>query len=496
MKLLLVKEGGLLEEFKKWIGIGDITPETITAAFKALKDGKYLDFASQILKLLGVTRESIAGLIPEIPYSVFMGLWGFGEKLITNGIGEAKKFLLDVIGENVAAVIGLETFDLLYETILIKKDGIKQVLIDLLPKAIRDMLSQLVKNKILGPIFGVLHTVSGHCKNATDFVGEFVTIFREAASGTTSETLTTKVRDILVKQVPHVFEFLGNLIFGDNIVETFKNTVILIRGAALELINKAIRWAIEFFYPPVNLLTENLRNAGVNPLTPPAYGTFATGENFVLYATMDGKLRISWNPDIPLEELGDSVKNPESCPCDYSEIQSTLRKTANDSGKSPATREPDVFVESTDAIENKAVELEACEICPEPRADGCCGDFNSVGGDKVGGPAPSTETLVRRGSSIETKTRLEKQALQAEGAGNARNGVAYGHGVSVSSMKSNEKLANDPTDFSAATRAAFVAAGFPVRYTPTKSDCDHHTVQLPKPLSVEDVKKFNQVLGR
>ncbi len=162
--------------------------------------------------------------------------------------------------------------------------------------------------------------------------------------------------------------------------------------------------------------------------------------------------------------------------------------------------------EESEAVYNIEVEGDHCYRVSESgalvhnvselRADGCCGDFNSVGGAKGGGPAPRTGVLVRRGSSVESRGRLERQAQMAEAAGKARNGVAYGHGVSVTSVKANNKLARDPSDRSTATKAAFEAAGFQVRYTPTRADCDHHTVQLPKPLTSADARKFNEILGR
>jgi RHS repeat-associated protein len=106
------------------------------------------------------------------------------------------------------------------------------------------------------------------------------------------------------------------------------------------------------------------------------------------------------------------------------------------------------------------------------------------------------ELLVRRGRDPESATRLGKQAHEAECSGCATNGVEYGHGVSVTSPASNARLSNDPSDASMATRQAFEDAGFPVRYTPTKKDRNHHTVQLPKPVTPTDAIKFNNVLGR
>jgi hypothetical protein len=80
--------------------------------------------------------------------------------------------------------------------------------------------------------------------------------------------------------------------------------------------------------------------------------------------------------------------------------------------------------------------------------------------------------------------------------GTATNGVPYGHGVSVTSPDANQALARDPSDAVDATRRAFEEAGFEVRYTPTRRDSDHHTVQLPKPVNEEVATRFNTVLRR
>jgi hypothetical protein len=110
--------------------------------------------------------------------------------------------------------------------------------------------------------------------------------------------------------------------------------------------------------------------------------------------------------------------------------------------------------------------------------------------------AASGDLLVRRGVAWESAKRLAAQAALAEKAGAATNGVPFGHGVSVTSPEANEMLARDPTDAAQATRKAFEEAGFEVRYTPTRKDMDHHTVQLPKPMTEESATTFNIVLGR
>ncbi len=104
--------------------------------------------------------------------------------------------------------------------------------------------------------------------------------------------------------------------------------------------------------------------------------------------------------------------------------------------------------------------------------------------------------LVRRGESKESATRLEKQAAAAEAAGNARNGVPYGHGVSVTTPESNARLARDPSDSVSTTKKALEDAGFEVRHTPTNADPNHHTVQLPKPVTKDVADRFNAIFGR
>jgi hypothetical protein len=74
--------------------------------------------------------------------------------------------------------------------------------------------------------------------------------------------------------------------------------------------------------------------------------------------------------------------------------------------------------------------------------------------------------------------------------------VPYGHGLSVTSPEANQLLARDPHDAVGTTRRAFGDAGFEVRYTPTTRDHDHHTVQLPKPVTEAVAALFNTLLGR
>lgn len=116
--------------------------------------------------------------------------------------------------------------------------------------------------------------------------------------------------------------------------------------------------------------------------------------------------------------------------------------------------------------------------------------------DPLGTGAGPNDVLVRRGQHWESARRLAMQASLAEQAGVAVNGTPFGHGVSVTSFESNRLLARDPHDASRALRKDFEEAGFFVRYTPGKKDHDHHTIQLPKPVTEEVAARFNTILGR
>jgi len=134
-------------------------------------------------------------------------------------------------------------------------------------------------------------------------------------------------------------------------------------------------------------------------------------------------------------------------------------------------------------IEVAAVKLEAALT----KVEGSLGRTLLQGGEDI---------FVRRGTSFETATRLEKQAMAAEKAGVARNGTPYGHGVSVTTPESNARLARDPADASYATRSALKDEGFEVRHTPTAADPMHHTVQLPAPVTPQAAGLFNRIFGR
>jgi RHS repeat-associated protein len=104
-------------------------------------------------------------------------------------------------------------------------------------------------------------------------------------------------------------------------------------------------------------------------------------------------------------------------------------------------------------------------------------------------PNTQEQTLVRRGQSWESQTRLARQAAAAEEHG-------LPHGVSVTTPESNAALSRNPADAVSAKRRDLEAGGFPVHHTPTRSDPNHHTVGLPKPVTQETTSVFNRLFGR
>ena len=120
---------------------------------------------------------------------------------------------------------------------------------------------------------------------------------------------------------------------------------------------------------------------------------------------------------------------------------------------------------------------------------GAVNSSNAAPRVRVNPNAQPEDVLVRQGKDWESASRLGRQAQDAENAG-------FPHGVSVTTPASNARLSKDPSDASNATRAQFEEAGFPVQYTPTGRDPNHHTVQLPKPVTPDVARQFNQVLGR
>jgi RHS repeat-associated protein len=89
----------------------------------------------------------------------------------------------------------------------------------------------------------------------------------------------------------------------------------------------------------------------------------------------------------------------------------------------------------------------------------------------------------RFGTSAESTGRLTRKAADAEEHGN-------GHGLSVTT-------ADDAVEgASVASRADIEAAGFSLRYTPSRNDPMHHTLLLPKPVTSGVKNQFNMAFGR
>lgn len=111
---------------------------------------------------------------------------------------------------------------------------------------------------------------------------------------------------------------------------------------------------------------------------------------------------------------------------------------------------------------------------------------------RPGGAKPG-DLLERRGTAPETADALDEQAKRAHAAG-------FPHGVSVTSRARNHSMGVGPEAVSFASRQAFESAGFPVHYTPGQGkrspDLDHHTVELPDPVTPAAAERFNRILGR
>lgn len=97
------------------------------------------------------------------------------------------------------------------------------------------------------------------------------------------------------------------------------------------------------------------------------------------------------------------------------------------------------------------------------------------GGDKI---------VYRLGADKESASRLARKSGEAEQAG-------FPHGVSVSTTKPPAGTA-----CSSASCAALEAGGMKVHHTPTRNDPNHHTVELPKPVTPESARAFNEAFGR
>lgn len=93
----------------------------------------------------------------------------------------------------------------------------------------------------------------------------------------------------------------------------------------------------------------------------------------------------------------------------------------------------------------------------------------------------SKEVLSRMGVSRESAQRLARKSAEAE----QHIGI---HGVSTSAGRAEGAA-------STATRGA-VESKFPVHNTPARNDPLHRTEELPKPVTPEVTKEFNQIFGR
>jgi hypothetical protein len=99
-----------------------------------------------------------------------------------------------------------------------------------------------------------------------------------------------------------------------------------------------------------------------------------------------------------------------------------------------------------------------------------------------GVPNGGDSTIFRQGTSRESPTRLNRKAQEAE---NSNIGI---HGVSGSRTQT--------PGCSSASCSDLENAGFKVHDTPTRRDPNHVTIELPKPVTKDDAKLFNEVLGR
>jgi hypothetical protein len=106
----------------------------------------------------------------------------------------------------------------------------------------------------------------------------------------------------------------------------------------------------------------------------------------------------------------------------------------------------------------------------------------------TGDSCPPNGVLVRWGNSWEKTSDLAKKAEAAEKAG-------FPYGISTTYSGAPDLVAFPlPKASSIATREALEDAGFAV--VKTGRDPNHYTVVLPKPLTPEDARKLNEILGR
>jgi hypothetical protein len=94
----------------------------------------------------------------------------------------------------------------------------------------------------------------------------------------------------------------------------------------------------------------------------------------------------------------------------------------------------------------------------------------------------ASQSFSRFGTSWESTGRLGRSAAAAEETGR------FGHGVSVTTRAAEGA--------STATRQQIEDAGFSLKYTPTRNDPMHHTLELPKPVDAAVARTFNELFGR
>lgn len=102
------------------------------------------------------------------------------------------------------------------------------------------------------------------------------------------------------------------------------------------------------------------------------------------------------------------------------------------------------------------------------------------------------ECLARGGIGQVSKKKLAEVAAAAE-----RNGFPHGISARAAPGMNGEQLATAFRNrkFVESTVEALEMAGFPVHRTPTAVDSFHVTIELPKPVTEEIAKRFNDLFS-
>jgi hypothetical protein len=108
-----------------------------------------------------------------------------------------------------------------------------------------------------------------------------------------------------------------------------------------------------------------------------------------------------------------------------------------------------------------------------------CGPGQAFGTDCTCG---GDQSFTRFGTGWESTGRLSRMASEAGNTGK------FGYGVSVST-----RIVEDS---STATRQEIEDAGFNLKFTPTRNDQMHHTLELPDPVDSAVARTFNRLFGR